>query len=167
MLPQFNSILVATDFSQSSARTLDYAKALAGRFDAALHLLHVVEDPVITSAWSEAYALDMSGLQGRMRQDAERRLGEMGAALASTGIKVTTEVLIGPAARTIVGAAGDRASDLIVMGTHGRSGISHLLLGSVAERVVRMATCPVLTVRAVMPVESAPARATASQPVSA
>jgi universal stress protein A len=165
MLPKFTNILVPTDFSPASERVLAYARALAERFGASLHLLHVVEDPVMAAAWSEAYAFDVAGLQARFREEAERRLTEVAASL--TGVTVTTDVLDGSPARTIAAAAGDKGMDLIVMGTHGRSGLSHLLLGSVAERVVRSAPCPVLTVReAVTPLAEAPRVIAEAEPIS-
>jgi len=77
--------------------------------------------------------------------DAERRLAQV--ATAVSGVTVTTEVSVGNPARTIAKIAAERGADLIVMGTRGRGGFAHLLLGSVAERVIRTAHCPVLTVR--------------------
>jgi nucleotide-binding universal stress UspA family protein len=145
MTPHFDAVLVATDFSPTSVHALDYARMLAHRFDAPLHLLHVVEDPVVAAAWSEAYAVDVAGLRARLILEAEGRIKAQADALGD--ITVTTEVLVGSPARAIVGAAADRGAGLIVMGTHGRSGVTHWLLGSVAERVVRTAPCPVLTVR--------------------
>jgi universal stress protein A len=143
MKPEFKSILVAIDFS--SRRALQLAHAVAERFGSSLHLLHVVEDPVMAAAWSEAYAVDLSGLRDRLTQDAEWQLTKLASSV--TGVTVTTEVRVGKPAQTIVEAVEERGCDLVVMGTHGRSGVAHLLIGSVAERVVRSARCPVLTVR--------------------
>ncbi len=145
MVPQFRTILVATDFSQPSEHALEYARALARSFGATLHLLHVVPDPVLASAWSEAYAYDLTALGERLRRDAEQQLTERAQAIGD--VAVTTEALVGSPAATIAVTAAERGIDLIVMGTHGRSGFSHLFMGSVAERVVRSAPCPVLTVR--------------------
>jgi universal stress protein A len=144
MVPTFKTILVPTDFSPASARALEYAQLVAARFSASLHLLHVAEDPV-AAVGPEAYVVDLPALREQVVQDAERRLTQVAAPLS--GVTVTTEVLIGSPARTIAKIAADRGADLIVMGTHGRGGLAHLLLGSVAERVIRMAPCPVLTVR--------------------
>lgn len=80
-----------------------------------------------------------------MLADLRRRLNDVVAKRGHS--ELNPEVLIGPTARSIVESARDSKADLIVMGTHGRHGMAHLLLGSVAERVVRIATCPVLTVR--------------------
>jgi nucleotide-binding universal stress UspA family protein len=145
MFPQFKRILVATDFSQTSEHALEYARALATAFSGTLHLLHVVPDPVIASAWSEAYAYDLTALGERLRLDAERQLAEKAQTIRD--VAVTTEALVGRPATIIALTAAERGADLIVMGTHGRSGVTHLFMGSVAERVVRSAPCPVLTVR--------------------
>ena len=160
MTPQFDAILVATDFSPTSGRAVEYARMLAHRFNASLHLLHVVEDPVVAAAWSEAYAVDVAALRERLKTDAETQMAEVARTLSD--IAVTTEVLVGSPARVITMVAADREIGLIVMGTHGRSGVTHWLLGSVAERVVRTAPCPVLTVRDVAAPEVALQPAVAS-----
>jgi nucleotide-binding universal stress UspA family protein len=145
MVPQFRKILVATDFSQASEHALAYAQALATSFGSTLHLLHVVPDPVMASAWSEAYAYDLTALGESLRSEAEQQLTERAQAIRD--VAVTTEALVGSPAGTIAGTAAERGVDLIVMGTHGRGGVTHFFMGSVAERVVRSALCPVLTVR--------------------
>jgi universal stress protein A len=144
MVPVFKVILVPTDFSPASAKALEYAQLLGARFNGSLNLLHVVEDPVATVG-PEAYVVDLPALREQIVHDAERRLAEVAAPLS--GVTVTTEVLVGSPARAIAKVAADRGAGLIVMGTHGRGGLAHLLLGSVAERVIRTAHCPVLTVR--------------------
>jgi nucleotide-binding universal stress UspA family protein len=141
----FKNILVPTDFSPTSRRALEYAGLLAKQFDGSIRLLHVVDDPVSAAAWTEGYALSVGALRDRMVADAELELSRLAWSIADLGI--TSQVLLGPPALTIVESAAETHADLIVMGTHGRSGISHLLLGSVAERVIRLAPCPVLTVR--------------------
>ena len=144
MTHSFKVILVPTDFSTASAPAMEYARMLAERFGAALHLLHVVEDPYAAAAWPGAYA-SMPDLRERLTAEAEQRFEGITASLSD--LETATEVVVGLPAKTIVDVAATRGADLIVMGTHGRSGVAHLLLGSVAERVVRMAICPVLTVR--------------------
>jgi nucleotide-binding universal stress UspA family protein len=146
MVPRFERLLVPTDFSPTSAHALEYAVALARHSGAAIHLLHVLNYPVEGAASPEGYWVGLSELRDEMKKDATRQLAELAATLA--GVTVTTEVLEGNPARSIVQAAKDRDCQLIVMGTHGRSGFSHLILGSVAERVVRTAARPVLTVSA-------------------
>ena len=145
MYARFTTILAATDFSAASEQAVAYAASLALEFGATLHLLHVVPDPVLAAAWSEAYAYDLDMLGERLRRDAERQLAERAARIE--GIVVTREALLGRPANTIVAIAAARCADLVVVGTHGRSGVSHLFMGSVAERVVRSSPCPVLTVR--------------------
>ena len=149
MFPQFKNILVATDFSPASDHALEYARALARTFGGSMHVLHVVPDPVLASAWSEAYAYDLTALGERLRGEAERQLANCVRPILD--VAVTTEAVIGSPADGIAFAAADRGADLIVMGTHGRRGFSHLVMGSVAERVVRTAPCPVLTVRELVP----------------
>ena len=145
MFPQFRTILVPTDFSQASEHALAHAQALARSFGGSLHLLHVVPDPVLASAWSEAYAYDLTTLGERLRAEAQQQLAERAGAIGD--VPVTTEALVGSPAALIALTAAERGVDLIVMGTHGRGGLTHFFMGSVAERIVRSAPCPVLTVR--------------------
>jgi universal stress protein A len=138
-------ILVPVDFSASSEAAVNYALELARPFEAAVHLLNVVEDPLAAGVWSaQAYTAEIAGLQVNLVRDAEARLRESVPPGAAT---VSTEVRTGRAERQILDVARERSIDLIVMGTHGRTGIAHVVMGSVAERVVRHAPCPVLTVR--------------------
>jgi universal stress protein A len=139
-------ILVPTDFSADASAALDYAQALGRPFGASVCLLHVVENPLAAGVWSsDMYTAEIAGLQINLVRDAAERLQELVPAGAGW---MTTEVRTGPAAREILAVAQERKADLIVMGTRGRTGLAHVLLGSVAERVVRMAPCPVLTLHA-------------------
>ena len=148
MNPTITRILVPVDFSAHSEMALCYATSLATRFGATVELLHVVEDPFISGAWSsEIYLPNLPELQDKLIGDAERRLADCRATVSEQGIPVVTTVRSGRAAQMIVEYAKALAVDLIVMGTHGRSGLPHLFMGSIAERVVRTAPCPVLTVR--------------------
>lgn len=134
-------ILLPTDFSDTAQYALDYARELAGRFDATVHLLHVVPDPLQTLAVEVAPVV--SDLAASWTADAERRLEEV----RIEGPRTVRAVRVGHAFVEILRYAADNAIDLIVMGTHGRGPVEHLLLGSVAEKVVRKASCPVLTVK--------------------
>lgn len=145
MTPDFKSILVPVDFSSNSARALEYAHTLATRFGASLHVLHVCEVPALTTGSMDAYAIAYSNWSQQLGDEAEREIVKMVPKLS--GVAVTTEVLFGNPARAIVTAATGRKADLIVMGTHGHGPLMHALMGNVAERVVRTAPCPVLTVR--------------------
>lgn len=158
MLPQFKTILVATDFSVASEHVLEYAHSLAHSIGGRLHLLHVVPDPVPASAWSDAY--DPTALGKRLLTQAEQEITKRARSFGD--VPVTTEVVIGNPAATIAATAVTRGVDMIVMGTHGRSGFSHFFLGSVAERVVRYAPCPVLTIR-----QPVPAHESRADPVAA
>jgi nucleotide-binding universal stress UspA family protein len=139
----FKRIVVATDFSRASELAVQYARTLALRFGASMHLVHVVEEPFPISP--ELYIHEIPDFRERLVTEARRQLGVSVAEVPD--IAVTSEVLIGTVARRIVEAAATSDADLIVMGTHGRGALGHFLVGSVAERVVRTAGCPVLTVR--------------------
>ena len=140
-------ILVATDFSAASGAALEFAKTLAIRFGASLHLLHVLEDPYVTGAFAaDIYAPPPAGLRESWLRSAETTMATQVTETDKTAFNITTDVVFGPIASTIVERAAQIGADLIVMGTHGRGGVAHLM-GSVAERVVRTAGCPVLTTR--------------------
>ena len=146
-MTRITRILVPTDFSATADAALDYAYGLAERFGASLELLHVLDDPfVVDGMAAEAYIAEGPALRTAMLQEAEERLRHRASPRADVP-DIKTEVLFGHGARTIAEYAADRGVDLIVMGTHGRTGFAHLLLGSVAEQLVRTASCPVLTVR--------------------
>jgi nucleotide-binding universal stress UspA family protein len=133
-------VLVATDFSPPSEAALAYGRELARTFGASLHLLHIVENSFLRPTTSDPHAIlatKTRTLNGLLT-DADRR--------AHGGVRAVVEVSDFPA-QAIAQYAKTEAMDLIVMGTHGRSTVSQILAGSVAERVVRIATCPVLTVR--------------------
>jgi nucleotide-binding universal stress UspA family protein len=140
------NILVATDFSESAAVALTYGRGLARTFNARVHLVHMVED--VMMRYSPEVAFGAPGLQQNLEQNAWRHLRELITedGRAFTIVPVVQTCLNIPQA--IVAYAEANAIDLIVTGTHGRGPIQHLLMGSVAERVVRTAPCPVLTVHA-------------------
>ena len=147
MSTPFRRILVPTDFSELSAVALEYAEALAKRWGASLHVLHVIEDRFLLGATSsEIYVPDVPALRAALVTDAESQLATFVPDGVRNAVRVTTEVRVGSAAAVISEVADTTACELVVMGTHGRTGIAHLLLGSVAEKVVRTAPCPVLTV---------------------
>ena len=143
-------IFVPVDFSANSRRALDYAHGLALKFDATLHLVHVCEVPSVMTPALDAHAIAYAEWSQRIGEEAEKQLNEITASLGD--MKVTTEVLFGSPASAIVAAAETNNADLIVMGTHGHGAVMHVLMGNVAERVVRTASCPVLTVREPKPV---------------
>lgn len=149
MAPTVNRILVPTDFSETADTALAYAKDLATRMGASLHLLHVYTDPYAVAAYApEVYAPVPADLRERAREEVRERLHERLDANEEQRFRGSCGVVRGLVAPQIVDYAANQDIDLIVMGTHGRRGVAHLLLGSVAEHVVRTAGCPVLTVRA-------------------
>lgn len=143
----FNHILVPMDFSAPSDAALECARAVAVQFAGTLHLLHVAEDPYRALYSAEVFVPEVEGLRDEILADA---LGRLKARLRRADVEqlhATADAVIGTPAMSIVEYAEGHDIDLIVMGTHGRGGMSHLLMGSVAERVVRTAPCPVLAVR--------------------
>ncbi len=146
MLP-FRTIVAAIDFSETSDEALQVAAELAVMHDSELHLLHVIPD-ARQQAWSvEAPGLDFSLLQQESLADAAKVLAERTTATVDALPRVVRRVVSGlPAAREIAQYAAQHQADLVVVGTHGYGPVRRLVLGSVADRVVRMSPCPVLTV---------------------
>lgn len=137
----FRTLVVTTDFSANSAVAMQPALAIAERFGARLVLLHVLEAPSTDPSHpGKALLRELAAM-------AHEQLEEFGGREIGGRVPWTPEVASGPAAQTIIDAALRHEADLIVVATHGRTGVLHLLMGSVAERVVRTAACPVLTVR--------------------
>ena len=139
-------ILVPLDFSDTSTRALEQAKSVAERFNATIELLHVVPNPYIPDA-SPFYTPLPADFLDEVERDARKRLDESLTLAERDRFKARRVVIVGDPLTEIVEHATREKVDLIVMGTHGRRGVAHLFLGSVAERVVRTAPCPVLTVR--------------------
>ena len=146
MTESISRILVPVDFSAHSDRALRYAATLAGQVGASVELLHVVED-FVYGAFSEVYVPNVPAMTQEAINSAVDRLTRLKAEVFLHGADVETVVYVGRPALTIVEQAKAGKFDLIVMGTHGRTGLSHLFMGSVAEQVLRTAPCPVLTVR--------------------
>ena len=142
----FARILVPTDFSAPSEAALAYGRELANRFDAALHLIHVAENPFLRAVVGDRRSLEdalVRRLQDRLTE-ADSRRGAV--AMLEQSDEPANEILRYAKAANI---------DLIVMGTHGRTGLARVVLGSVAEAVVRAAPCPVLTVHSPHPATTA------------
>ena len=145
LIPQFrlHRILVPTDFSECSKKALCYAPSLSKHFGAEILLLHVVE-PVPEP--SEMIVTESGLLTARMHEETTKHLAQWQSNLAKEA-STKAALRAGSAHREIVQAAVESNVDLIVLGTHGRTGLAHFLIGSTAERVVRHAPCPVLVVR--------------------
>lgn len=141
-----SNILVATDFGDAAAVALAYGRELARTFGGRLHVLHVLETPMMM-AGPEGLSVDLARLEAELLSSARRTLGEIVTAEDRAQLRAETALRSGKsAAYEIVDYAKETAADIIVIGTHGRGFMGHLLMGSVAEKVVRMAPCPVLTV---------------------
>jgi universal stress protein A len=141
-------ILVPTDFGEAADAALTYARALARAFEASIEVLHVAEDASARMFAGEVYvaipATQQKDIEDAARAELEHRC------IDNDPHPLPTQRIVIPSnapALTIVQHARDTGADLIVMGTHGRGPMAHLLMGSVAERVVRLAGCPVLVVR--------------------
>ncbi len=141
-------ILVATDFGQASEVALAYGRELARTFGATLDVLHVAEDVVARAFGADGYVAAYPELQREIEEAARNRVDAIvcDEDRALLGGKAVIRTSNTPAFE-IVTYAREADADLIIMGTHGRGAMAHLLMGSVAERVVRTAPCPVLTVR--------------------
>ena len=136
---EIRHILAPTDFSEHATQAVTTAFELAQTFGAKLSLLHVIEVPV--------YAIEVALPLEDLERDARRALARLLPEAAAAHVDVTRLVDMGVPYQKIVEMATAEEVDLIVMATHGHTGLSHLVLGSVAERVVRLAPCPVLTIR--------------------
>ncbi len=142
---QIKKILVPTDFSEHAEHALGSAVKLARPFGASLHLLHVVQLPLLATS-PEAPAIPVTFWQ-ELREHAQARLAPIKKRLEADGVRCEVEVIEDLPGFAIPGAAERIHADLIVMGSRGLTGVKHALLGSVAERTVRGASCPVLTVK--------------------
>jgi len=146
MTIRLQKILLPTDFSTYSATATQYACELVTRFNAELHLLHTLETH-LTSTPTFAMALDLPKYVSESRAAAEKSLAGVVDPQWSAGRTVVQAVVEGSPKTEIIRYARTHDIDLIVLATHGRTGLAHVIIGSVAESVVRTAPCPVLTVR--------------------
>jgi nucleotide-binding universal stress UspA family protein len=138
------TIVVATDFSEVSARALDHAIELARPFDARIVLVHVCEVPVF--GFPDGALIATSDMAVRITDGAKVALGAAVEQRKSAGVPIEGMLKTGEACAEIHAVASAVGADLIVIGTHARRGLAHALLGSVAEKIVRTATVPVLTI---------------------
>jgi len=152
----FNRILVPTDFSPPSDAALEYARMLAAKFGSTLRILHVVDDPSSSSDFvADGFSPSTDEIQEALTGSARKRLEHLMTSGDRLRFHTYVDAVIGTPAEAIIDYAGATGTSLIVMGTHGRTGMAHLLMGSVAEQVVRTAPCPVLTVRQVATADEA------------
>ncbi|HVW24480.1 MAG TPA: universal stress protein [Polyangiaceae bacterium] len=144
---ELKSILVPTDFGPTAAKALDLAVDLAKKYGATITLLHVYEVPVYPYPGT---LVDIDFVTP-IREAAQKELASAFDALKLRGVEARSELEFGVPWSVILDKAAHRKADLIVIGTHGRKGVMHAILGSVAEKVVRLSPIPVLTVRSSEP----------------
>jgi nucleotide-binding universal stress UspA family protein len=145
-MKRIRHILFATDFSAASRRAFDTALGLTQSQRATLTILNVIP-PIVVVPEQYLDAVTMDRLDAQARRWSRRQLARLAARAAKRGVKAEVVVRDGDVADQIVRACRTGKADLLVMGTHGRRGVRRFLLGSVAERTVATAPCPVLTVR--------------------
>lgn len=142
---EIKSIHCPTDFSKNADHALQYGVAFAEQFGSTIHLHHVVQIPYMTVAYE--IGPDVAVAREIAEKDATERLAAKAKELEDRGVKVETHLTVGTPFVDIVALARDKDFDMIVIGTHGWGAIKQILLGSTAERVVRKAPCPVLTIK--------------------
>jgi len=140
-------ILVPTDFSDPAAAALRYGRALAEEFGSTLYLMHIVPEPYVYPWGTEVSTLPLVDLLAQSETQAAERLKALADDTGALAGRIKTVTAIGTPVDRILQYQADEGIDLIVMGTHGRGAVGHLLLGSVAERIVRRSPVPVLTVK--------------------
>ncbi len=143
---QIKTILFPTDFSNGARAAMDHAVSLASDYKARLILLYVIQD-ISIAEWYIPSSLSVTDLVEDMQRSAEKEMDKWAAEVSARINGVEKLVVRGVPFVEIIKTAKERNADLIVIGTHGRTGINHMLFGSTAEKVVRKAPCPVLTVR--------------------
>jgi len=145
-MKQINSILFATDFSENSDQAFDYAYTLANQFNARLVIMHVINEPVDLRGFYVPH-VSFETLEKEIREGAEKMMETFCRTRIKNYTNYETLISAGVPYEEILRQAEEKGISLIVLGTQGRSGIDHFLFGSTAERVVRKAKCPVMTVR--------------------
>ncbi len=143
---EIEKILCPVDFSECSDHALRYARAFAEAYSSSLALLHVVEMPFMPS-YSTAGVPELDFPVDELQRQCRESMDELIERYSDENYDISSDVVIGSPFFEIVRKAKDEEFDLIVLGTHGRSGLKHLIIGSVAEKVVRNAPCPVLSVK--------------------
>ena len=145
---EVRSILLPTDFSECGNFALSYATSMARKFGASIIFLHVIE-PIVPSVGYSGMTepLPIADISDQLEDSAERELPKFADCEDCAGLEVEEMIVHGEAASEIVRVAKDREVDLIVVSSHGRTGLGRILFGSTAEAVVRHASCPVLVVK--------------------
>jgi nucleotide-binding universal stress UspA family protein len=145
-MEKFEKILFALDFSENSEHAFDYAYTMAKMFNSRLILIHVIQEPIDLSGFYAPH-ISFENLEKEIEEGAEKMMGKFCRTMIGDFTNYETRIVSGIPYEEILKMADLEHASLIVMGTQGRRGIDHLLFGSTAERVVRNAKCPVMTVR--------------------
>ena len=145
-MKNLDKILFATDFSEGSDHAFDYALSLATKFNARLAIIHVINEPVDLRGFYVPH-ISFEKLEKEIEEGAEKMMERFCREKLKDFTDYETAIVTGIAYEEILKKAEQVKASMIVLGTHGRSGLDHLLFGSTAERVVRSSACPVLTVR--------------------
>lgn len=144
----YQHILFPTDGSDGADYALDHAIDLAGRYDATLHVLHVVADVWYPTGEPDSVDFDYSVVEQHLRERGDHIVADAADRAAEADVDCETEVVVGRTPhRAIADTTEEDGVDLVVMATHGRRGLNRLLMGSVAEKVLRLSKVPVLAVR--------------------
>lgn len=145
-MKRFEKILLAIDFSDYSEVACEYALSLAKAFDSSIHLLHVINEPVDLRGFYVPH-ISFDQLEKEIESGAVKMLESFCTTNLAEFKNYTSSVVSGVPYEEIIRIATEQESSLIIIGTHGRTGLDHLIFGSTAERVVRGALCPVMTIR--------------------
>jgi len=143
---EIRKILLPTDFTEGALAALPYAVDMAKSYGAKLYLLHVIYDMSAATGLHVPH-VSLDAMYQEMQKGAEKEIGKFGAEMIKELKEVETGVIMGVPYEEILKFARENSIDMIIMGTHGRSGLDRVIFGSTAEKVVRNAQCPVLTVR--------------------
>ena len=144
-MPDYRLILCPVDFAKPSQRALETALDLAQRLKVAVRVMHVFQ--LSATALPEVATDDLKGIEDVLESRLQEKLDSLVKGIAKPGVEISAGIAEGVPYVEIVRGAKALHADLIVIGTHGRTGLAHMMLGSVAERVVRTSDVPVLTVR--------------------
>lgn len=145
---ELRKILLPTDFSETSKEALKYAMSMAKEYSAEMTVLHVINEQLLTEGLNLPRVISMQSIEKELCKEAERQMDDFFKETGGAeGIKIKKAVIKGKPFLQIIRYAKENDIDLIVIGTHGRSGLEHIIFGSTAEKVVRKAPCPVLSVK--------------------
>lgn len=142
----FDKIVIAIDFSENSDYAFDYALTLAKQFQSELTVMHVINEPVDLRGFYVPH-ISFEELEKEIEEGATKMMEKFCQAKLGDFTNFKTAIVSGIPYEEIIKKAEETSASLIVLGTHGRTGLDHLIFGSTAERVVRSASCPVLTIR--------------------